>query len=514
MSNSNVDASTLDSEGRCVILEFPAFVLLGLYCPANRDESRDDFRLGFLDLLDARVRNLVRMGKKVFVTGDINISREELDSAGWEEAMRKNGMEGFEYCSTPARRLFNQLLLDGKVIGERDEGREEPVLWDITRGFHPNRKGMYTCWETKVNARPGNFGGRIDYVLCSISMKNWFSDSNIQEGLLGSDHCPVYAEFHDEVEVDGAKKHLLDIMNPEGIFEGGKRVQEWSNKNLLPMSGRLIPEFDRRRSIRDMFTRIPSMSKEINTEVNSGSEKDMITPSLASPISFDAPTSTLACNGESPKKFPSITAPSPPKQTLGKRVAKTDNTLPPLKKAKSTLAQPAPGKGQQSLAGFFKPKVAPKDVVYGTNDTGTTETIKAVVSPRDTSAAPEAVRKDSVSTDDRPALPEDAALLSSDLPKPTIITSAISPMAPKQSWSALLRKPKSPLCEHDEPCKTMQTKKPGANCGRSFWMCARPLGPSGQKEKGTAWRCGTFIWSSEWTAIEREQREKENRKNG
>jgi len=29
-------------------------------------------------------------------------------------------------------------------------------------------------------------------------------------------------------------------------------------------------------------------------------------------------------------------------------------------------------------------------------------------------------------------------------------------------------------------------------------MCARPLGPTGEKEKGTEFRCGTFIWSSDW----------------
>lgn len=181
---SLVDATTLDSEGRCVILEFPAFVLLGVYSPANRDETRDDFRLGFLESLDARVRNLVAMGKRVVLTGDLNISREELDTANAEAAMRKNGYTREEYLSTPARRLFNQLLVDGKVVGGRDQEREEPVLWDICRGFHPNRKGMFTCWEQKVNARPGNYGSRIDYVLSSLDMKNWFSDSNIQEGLM------------------------------------------------------------------------------------------------------------------------------------------------------------------------------------------------------------------------------------------------------------------------------------------------------------------------------------------
>lgn len=183
---SLVDATTLDSEGRCVVLEFPAFVLIGVYSPANRDETRDDFRLGFLDILDARIRNLADMGKRVLLAGDLNISREELDTANAEAAMRKNGYTREDYLSTPARRIFNQLLEGGRVVEARDEGREAPVLWDLCRGFHPDRKGMFTCWEQKVNARPGNYGSRIDYVLCSLSMKTWFSDSNIQEGLMVS----------------------------------------------------------------------------------------------------------------------------------------------------------------------------------------------------------------------------------------------------------------------------------------------------------------------------------------
>lgn len=184
LSMLELDAATLDSEGRCIILEFPAFVLIGVYCPANRDESRDCFRLNFLDVLDARVRNLVAMGKRVFVTGDLNISRGEIDAAHAAEAIRKGQATEDEFVSASARRLFNQLLADGKVIGERDEGREQPVLYDICRSFHPGRRGMYTCWEQRINARPGNYGSRIDYVLCSLDMKDWFYDSNIQEGLM------------------------------------------------------------------------------------------------------------------------------------------------------------------------------------------------------------------------------------------------------------------------------------------------------------------------------------------
>ena len=265
MSESEFDAATLDAEGRCVILEFPAFVLIGTYCPAERDETRTHFRTAFLKVLDSRIRNLVKMGKRVVWIGDLNISREEIDTAMADEMMRKNGVDHVGWISTPARRMFNQLLVGGKVHGERDEGREDQIMWDVCRSFHEGRIGMYTCWETKVNARPGNFGARIDYVVCTYNMKDWWSDANIQEGLMGSDHCPVYAVLKEKIEIDGQEKHTLDLMNPEGMFVNGQRQIEWSNKHLLPMSGKLIPEFDRRRNIKDMFAMKPSLPKPTST---------------------------------------------------------------------------------------------------------------------------------------------------------------------------------------------------------------------------------------------------------
>ena len=200
LASSAIDAATLDCEGRTVILEFPAFVLIGVYSPANRDETRDDFRLGFLDALDYRVRNLVAIGKRVIVTGDLNISREQIDTANAEASMRKQGLSDLEYISTPARRLFNQLLEKGKVFGDRDEGRERAVLHDICRNFHPNRKGMFTCWEQKTNARPANCGARIDYVLCSLEMKDWFCEANIQEGLMACNTLVLLATHADTVD--------------------------------------------------------------------------------------------------------------------------------------------------------------------------------------------------------------------------------------------------------------------------------------------------------------------------
>ena len=124
------------------------------------------------------------MGKRVVLVGDLNVSRSEMDTASSVEDMRKSGITHEEYISTPNRRVFNHLVIGGEVVGERDEGREEAVLWDLAREFHPDRQGMFTHWEQKINARPGNFGSRIDFVLVNSDMKDWFSDSNIQEGLM------------------------------------------------------------------------------------------------------------------------------------------------------------------------------------------------------------------------------------------------------------------------------------------------------------------------------------------
>lgn len=477
LSQSDFDPATLDSEGRCVILEFPAFVLIGTYCPAERDETRTHFRTGFLQVLDSRIRNLVALGKRVIWTGDLNISREEIDTAAAEESMRKNGVDSVGWISTPARRMFNQLLVGGKVHGERDEGRERQIMWDVCRGFHEGRKGMYTCWETKTNARPGNFGARIDYVVCSHDMKDWFSESNIQEGLMGSDHCPLYAMTKDMIMLEGGEKHILDIVNPPGMFEAGVRKEEWSTKNLLPMSGKLIQEFDRRRNIRDMFTRTPSMPKGNTTVEETAASGPHSTSSML-------PMPSLM-NGNETRSLSALTKttsvpPTSAQAINGKRRTRAELPAPASKRGKSTIQLSSTnGKGQQSLKGFFASKTGhrPSD---GDTSQPTIAPEQSLSTPTDSTDG--AVDNFTESPTKTESLLEDEA----------------ATFASKQSWGKLFARPIAPKCEHDEPCKTMLTKKPGANCGRSFWMCNRPLGPSGRQEKGTQWRCNTFIWCSDW----------------
>ncbi|KAI1124279.1 DNA lyase [Nemania abortiva] len=479
----NVDELTLDSEGRCVILEFPAFVLIGTYSPANRDESRDDFRLSYMEALDVRVRNLVAMGKRVIVTGDLNVIRDVMDTANLAERLRKEDMTTADFFSAPSRHIFNQLLFEGNVVLPKDEDRGSPVLWDLCRLFHPTREGMFTCWDTKKNTRPGNFGSRIDYVLCSDDMKSWFVDSNIQEGLMGSDHCPVFAVLNDTVQINGQETFVKDIMNPPGVFTNGQRLREWSTKDLLPLSAKLIPEFDRRQNIKDMFFKKPAAPKAAPalSQGSSASQVDDSKKAAASGSSTGTPDSVP------PSSAITTSSPSKPSSSSLKRTPSASaSSNKHQKKARAGPSRESSTKGQSNLMGFFKPKAADNETKKleerSSSSTGLDGT--AEVEPSCTLIEPETPKTD---IDDSPG--------NLDCADDEYV---FDPIQAKESWSKLLGKRVLPKCEHGEDCISLVTKKSGMNRGRSFFICPRPLGPSGEKEKGTQWRCGTFIWSSEW----------------
>ena len=331
---------------------------------------------------------------------------------------------------------------------------------------------------------------------------------------------------------DGAV-HTRDLMNPAGMYKNGQRQREYTKDDMLPLSGKLIPEFDGRRSIRDMFSRHPSLK----------SGKSKLPEDKAGAASFAS--SDASVEGEKVDRDPSTTnsqnaveeydrpngSPSAVSIPSRKRSVADSSTSDPLKRTKTASASTPPttnAKGQQSLKGFFKPK-----------GTGKAEAC-AAPAPANGSHEPEVFDFDVFTSQSAGKVPEpqiDAPPKTPSPPRPplqgslgttpdrasrvsTPKHSPTTPMEPKrtqttpasqssppvhdpvvsaQSWSKLFTKPAPPRCEsHHEACTSMLTKKPGINNGRSFWMCARPLGPSGAKERGTQWRCGTFIWCSDW----------------
>lgn len=377
--------------------------------------------------------------------------------------------------STPSRRIFNQLLFEGNVFGQRDAGRETSVLWDLCRCFHPTREAMNTCWDTKRNTRPANNGSRIDYVLCSDGLKNWFVDANIQEGLMGSDHCPVFATLADRVAIDDGEVALADLMNPRGMFEDGKRVREWSQKDVLPLSAKLIPEFDRRQSIRDMFFKKPTANapaqSPLGLETCSGTEEHPASQRISSslPCSSDPKKSITTSSDELSVTIRDAPVRSPQKLSQLKRSSKsTDGSSRSAKRAKPGAdlngKKAKTNTGQRTLQGFFRPVMS---------SSGSPEK-KGKEAQHQDASAPSGPSTQLVTSKAEPEVdppqepsktppPKDGRQLGESPDR------VFDPIEAKESWSKLLGKRLLPRCDHDEPCISLVTKKPGVNCGKFLW---------------------------------------------
>ena len=317
-------------------------------------------------------------------------------------------------------------------------------------------------------------------------------------------------------------------MNPPGMFLNGKRLREYSVTNdPLPLSGKLIPEFFGRRNIRDMFARKPSIQQSQSTDATTTDIEEIEaekTSDGGATIMPPSPKSTTA-------QVPPPSAPGVPTSSIfvtgQKRPVAEISSNKPLKRAKSgssASASPAASRGQQSLKGFFKPKASSTATTDGVGEEPKTPEAKNSDKSGDLYVQPagdilEAI--DEVATPLKlasPSLNESTPKestqgatsgIQSNATSPSIARRASTqdqetvhdPIQSKESWSKLFTKPVAPRCEgHNEPCITLLTKKPGMNLGRSFWMCPRPLGPSGAKEKNTQWRCQTFIWCSDWNS--------------
>lgn len=318
-------------------------------------------------------------------------------------------------------------------------------------------------------------------------------------------------------------------MNPPGMFLDGKRQREYSATNdPLALSGKLIPEFFGRRNIRDMFARKTSLPRSQSSGIVG---KDTEASGILAPSQGSSMTELLSpVNGtsEDPRDSTVAVPTSSPSAVGKKRSAPSTTGNKSTKRGKSgsvPATPPMTGKGQQSLKGFFKP-----------SDTLHASIVRAIQGGEvsQTSLNDDAVSRASKSAADfvepQPArdVHTETASLNSALQSsggkapqcvqgesPSADASPIGnhrviidpqenvhdPVESKESWSKLFTKPAAPRCEgHDEPCISLLTKKPGMNLGRSFWMCPRPLGPSGAKEKNTQWRCQTFIWCSDWNS--------------
>ncbi len=165
----------LDTEGRLITLEYPAFYLVTCYTPNAQDGlARIDHRMKWDDAFRDRVSRLDQV-KPAVICGDLNVAHQEIDL---KNPAANRGNAGF---SDQERERFAMLLNAG--------------FTDTFRHLHPDVTGAYSWWSYRFNARKNNAGWRIDYFLVSNRLADAVTHAPIYSDIFGSDHCPVGLEL-------------------------------------------------------------------------------------------------------------------------------------------------------------------------------------------------------------------------------------------------------------------------------------------------------------------------------
>lgn len=359
---------------------------------------------------------------------------------------------------------------------------------DVIRTFWPDRKGLYTCkpwtqkrahfadnhilgWNTKLQARETNYGGRIDYILVTKGLLPWISHGDIQPSLKGSDHCPIYIDLRDEIVLEsGETVKLRDAMQQTDAAREPPRIaakfwDEFSGKQTV-----LSAFFSKRAVPKDA-----SNNEQRTPPMLPGSQRTDTPGTSSAVMDEDAQLSTTQPASQpiasTPAPSPKVSKKIKPPQPSKPAPAPATNKRKPPEPTASSSKKRKQVKGQASLASFFsKPAAAStsksREVIDIEDDTPTAST--SALAP-DTPPLSQA-EQDQLDADYRLACElaqEDAE------PSPTP-SSSQEPTQKKAAWSELFAPIQPPNCMvHGEPTKMYTVNKPGPNKGKTFFICSR-----------------------------------------
>ena len=164
-----------DHEGRVITLEFQDFYLVTVYTPnSQRELTRLDYRMTWEDAFRAYLLGLDQK-KPVVVCGDMNVAHREIDLKNPKNNIHNAGF-------TQEERDKMTALLDSGFV-------------DTFRLKHPDEKDRYSWWSYMMRSRERNIGWRIDYFLVSSRLAPSVALADIDDQIMGSDHCPVILEL-------------------------------------------------------------------------------------------------------------------------------------------------------------------------------------------------------------------------------------------------------------------------------------------------------------------------------
>lgn len=164
---------SFDHETRIVTATLGELVVASVYVPnGGKDYGA---KLGFLAAMEAWVREVHASGKRLVLSGDMNVARTDMDVHPKERKLGVIGQREDE------RALFERLFDAGLV--------------DVGRALDPTNDQLFTWWAPWRNLRQRNIGWRLDYILASEAIAKTARACAVLRELGTSDHAPVVGTF-------------------------------------------------------------------------------------------------------------------------------------------------------------------------------------------------------------------------------------------------------------------------------------------------------------------------------
>jgi exodeoxyribonuclease III len=224
-SQKDLGIKKFDEEGRVLLTQFEIpknsknkltetlkISLINAYFPqGGRGQYRIDYKLEFYYAIFSLAQKLKIDGQKIIITGDLNTTIRDIDLARPNQNKKTTG------C-LPEERTALSWLIDKTLFKTNFDDLEKNIyqaspqiytdlltktkgeslnLIDTFRFFYPDLENKYTYWDQITRARERNVGWRIDYFLIDKDLVKFLQKAEINDKIMGSDHCPVsiYLEF-------------------------------------------------------------------------------------------------------------------------------------------------------------------------------------------------------------------------------------------------------------------------------------------------------------------------------
>lgn len=165
-----------DREGRYIEAQFGDLSVISLYLPSGTTgDERQQFKYDCMDYFEDKMQAMNDSGRDYVICGDWNIAHTKADIKNWRNNQKNSGF-------LPEERAWLDKLFD------------EMAYVDAFREL-PQQEHEYTWWSNRGQAWANNTGWRIDYHICSDSLRGKVTNTEIYRDERFSDHAPLIIDY-------------------------------------------------------------------------------------------------------------------------------------------------------------------------------------------------------------------------------------------------------------------------------------------------------------------------------